>query len=95
MIGDVGRPAVGRRDGGIERSVCVVEPLRAGVVEVRQRALLERLRRVLVAGHRTFRVARNRLVDPRHPLRRVEPPVAQLDEAAGFQGFRCYIVANY
>ena len=58
----------------------VCEPLRAGVVEVRQRALLQRLRRVLVARNRTLRIAGNGLVHPLDPLGRVEPPVAQLDE---------------
>ena len=42
--------------------VCIDEPLGAGVVEVRQGALLERLRHVLVAGNR-------RLSDSRGPAR--------------------------
>ena len=44
VVGDVSRPPVGGRDGDIESCVCVHEPLRPGVVEVRQRALPERLR---------------------------------------------------
>ena len=73
------------RDGGVEYRMCVDEPLRASVVEVRQRALLERLRRVLVTGNWTLWVAGNRLVDP---FGRIEPAVTQLDESSGFQGFR-------
>ena len=43
VIGDIGRPVVGRRDGNVQRRVYIRELLRPGVVEVRQRALLERL----------------------------------------------------
>ena len=43
------------------------EPLRAGVVEVRQRPFLERLRGVLVARDRPLRVAGRRLVHPLDP----------------------------
>ena len=58
------------------------EPLRAGVVEVRQRALPERLRSLLIARNGTLRISRSRLVHPLDPFRRVEPPVAQFDKSA-------------
>ena len=48
------------------------------------RALHERLRRVLVTRKRTLRVAGIRLVDP--PAR-IQPAVAQFNQASGFQGF--------
>ena len=83
VVADVGRPAVGGRDGGVERRMRVHEPLRSVVVEVRQRALPERLRSVLVSGHGTPRVTGSRLVHPVDPLGRIEPPVARLDETPG------------
>ena len=86
VIGDVGGPAVRGRDSNIQRRVRISEPLRAGVVEVRQRALPELLGGILVTGNRTPRIAGDRFVHPLDPLGRVEPPVAQLDEPAG--GFR-------
>ena len=46
----------------------------------------ERLRRVLVAGNRPFRIAGDRLVDPLDPFGRVAPPVAQLYQPLSFQG---------
>ena len=67
--------------------VRIVEPLRAGVVEVRQRALLERLRRVLVAENGPHRVSRNRLVNPLDPFRRIQPAVAQLEQPLTFPGY--------
>ena len=88
VIGDIGRPTVRGSHGGVKGFVSVGEPLRAGVVEVRQRAFLERLRRVLVAGDRALGIAGNRLIDPLDPFGRVEPAVTQLDEPSGFQGFR-------
>ena len=39
VIADLGRPAVGGEDGGVERCVEVGEPGGAFVVEIRQRAL--------------------------------------------------------
>ena len=57
------------------------------VIKVRQHALLDCLRRLLVAGNRTLRVAGDRFVDPVDPFQRVEPSVAQLDEPSGFQGY--------
>ena len=83
VVGDVSRPPVGGRDGDIESCVCVHEPLRPGVVEVRQRALPERLRGLLVARNGTSRISRSRLVHPLNPFGRVEPSVAQFDEPAG------------
>ena len=86
-VGDVCGPTVRRSRGGVKGLVRIAEPLRPDVVEVRQRALLERLRRVLVTRKRTLRVAGNRLVDP--PAR-IQPAVAQLDQASGFQGY-CHL----
>ena len=77
VVGDVRRPTVRGGHSGVKGCVCVGEPLGAGVVEARQRALFERLCRVLVAGNRPLRIAGNRLVHPLDPLGRVEPPVAQ------------------
>ena len=50
-------PPFSARHGGVKGVVRVGKPLRAGVVEVGQGALPERLRRVLVAGNRTLRVS--------------------------------------
>ena len=58
----------------------VREPLGAGVVEVGQRAPLEFVGRRFVAGNRALRIAGDGLVHPFHPLRRVEPSVAQLHQ---------------
>ena len=80
VVGNVGGPTVRARDGGIEPRVRVREPLRAGVVEVRQRTFLERLRGVLVAGNWTLRIAWDWLVHPLDPLGWIEPAVTQLDE---------------
>ena len=80
VVGDVDRPAVGGSNGGIENRVRIGEPLRSGVVEVRQRARFERGCGGLVARHRTCRIAGNRLVQPLDPFGRIEPPVAQLDQ---------------
>src|SRR5947208_15474412 len=41
LLRNVGRPAVGCGDGGIEVAVRIGEPLRALIVEVGERALLE------------------------------------------------------
>ena len=83
-IEDVCGPTVRRSRGGVKDLVRIAEPLRPDVVEVRQRALLERLRRVLVTRKRTLRVAGIRLVDP--PAR-IQPAVAQFNQTSGFQGF--------
>ena len=72
----------------VKSVVRVGEPLRAGVVEVRQGALLEGLLRIVVARNRTLRVAGNRPVDPLDPFGRVEPAVAQLDQPLSFPGLR-------
>jgi len=53
--------------------------LRADVVEIRQGAFPGRIRRVLIAGKRTPRVAGNRPMDPL-PLGRIHPAVTQLDQ---------------
>ncbi len=50
VVGNIGRPAVGSGNSGIESRVHVREPLRTIIVEVRQRALLERLERIPIAG---------------------------------------------
>lgn len=71
------------------------EPLRTGVVEVGQRPLLERLRRILVAGNGALREARNWLVDLLDPFGRIQPAVAQFHESLRFQGFRGGTLANY
>ena len=62
------------------------EPLRAGVVEVGEGALLQGLGRGLVAGNRPLGIACNRLVDPLDPFGRVEPAVAQFDQPPGGLG---------
>ena len=49
----------------------------------------------LGAGNRTLRIARDRLVYPLDPFGRVEPPVAQLHEPSGFQGFRREMAVTY
>ena len=67
----IDRPLVGPRDRRIERGVGVHKPLWAGVVEARQRAILEWVGGCLVATNRPVRKARNRLVDPLDPLGRV------------------------
>ena len=86
VIRDVRGLGVGVGNSGVERSVGVGEPLRALVVEVRERALPQRLRGVLVARNRPPRVPGDRLVHPVDPFRRVEPPVPQLDEPPGVEG---------
>ena len=63
VVGNVGWPSVGGRDGSIESRVRIDEPLWAGVVKVGQRTLLERLGGVLVAGDRPLWIARNRATD--------------------------------
>ena len=72
--GDVCGPTVRRRHSRVKSVVCIGEPLRlrARIVEVRQRALLERLRRVFVAGNRrasamTSRCCKPNLRAPRSP----------------------------
>ena len=95
VIGDVRRPTVCGRHSRVKGLVRIDEPLRASVVEVRQRALLDRLRRGLVAGNRAFRIAGDRLLDPLDPLGRVKPAVAQFCEPSGFQGFRCRYAITY
>ena len=87
VVGDVGGPTVRGSYRRVKGLVRIGEPLRPGVVEVRQRALLERLRRVLVAGNRPLRIAGNRLVHPLDPLGWVQPPVAQRDQPLSFQGY--------
>ena len=69
VVGDVRRPTVRGSYSRVKSLVRIGEPLRPGVVEARQRALLERLRRVFVAGHWPLRVAGHRLVDPVDPTR--------------------------
>ena len=49
--------------------------------------VLERPRRILVAGNRTVRVAGHLFINPLHPLGRIQPAVTQLNEPSGFQGF--------
>ena len=88
VVGDVCRPTVRGGHSDVKGVVCIGEPLRPIIVEVRQRALLERLGGGLVARNRTLRIAGDRLVHPVDPFRRVEPAVAQLDEPLSFQGFR-------
>ena len=83
VVADVGRPPVGGSDSSIERRVCVGQPLRPGVVEVRESALLEGFGGVLVAGNRSLRISRYRLVHPLDPFRRVEPAFRQFDEPLG------------
>ncbi len=46
VVGDVRRPTVRGSHSRVKSFVCIGEPSRPGVVEVRQRALLERLCRV-------------------------------------------------
>ena len=62
------------------------EPLRAGVVEVGEGALLQLLGRGLVAGNGTLGIAWDRLVYPLDPFGRVEPAVAQFHKTAGRRG---------
>ena len=76
VVGDCRRPTVRGSHSRVKSLVRIGEPLRPGVVEVGQHALLERLRRILVAVNRPLRIAGRRLVDPFDPFRRVEPPVA-------------------
>ena len=76
VVGDVRRPTVRGGHDRVKSLVRIGEPLRPGVVEVRQRPLLERLGRVLVAWNRPLRVAGNRLVDPLDPFGRIQPVVA-------------------
>ena len=52
LVGDVCRPTVRGGHGRVKGCLWIGEPLRAGVVEVRQRALLKCLRRFLVTGNR-------------------------------------------
>ena len=80
FLGNLCVPPIGRRNGGVECSVSVGEPLRAGVVEIGERAPLEFLGRSVIAGNRPLRIAGDGLVHPFHPLRRVEPAVAQLHQ---------------
>ena len=56
VVSNVGRPTVRGSHSRVKGVVCVGEPLRAGVVELRQGALLKRLCGGLVAGNRTLRV---------------------------------------
>ena len=56
------------------------EPLRPRFVVVRQRALLERLSRVLIARNWPLWTAGDRLADSLYPFGRIEPPVLQLDQ---------------
>lgn len=75
VVRDVSRPTVRGSHSHVDGFVCVGESLRAGVVEVRQHAFLERIRRFLVARNGRLRITGNRLVDPLDPLGRVEPAV--------------------
>ena len=68
FVVDMCRPTVGGRHRGIESCMCHRDqPLRAVVVEVRQRARAERLRGVIRAGHRASQVAGKRLGPPSRP----------------------------
>ena len=68
MISDGQR--LGNRARGMEHRERVGEPLRAVVVEVRQRAFREPLAATFVAGHGTARVIReSRLGHPTRPIR--------------------------
>ena len=87
VAGDVLRPTVRGSHSRVKGFVRVDEPLRAGVVEVRQRALLEHLGRVLVARNQPLRIPGDRLVNSLDPFGRVEPAITHLDESSGFQ---CY-----
>ena len=87
VVRDVRRPIVGGSYSRVKGLVCIGEPLRAGVVEVCQRAFFERFRRLFVARYGPLRVAGNRLVGPLDPFGRVEPAVTQFDEASGFLGY--------
>ena len=53
-----------RGHSGVKGVMCIHQPLRAGVVQIRQRAFLEGLRGVLVAGNGALGISRDRLVDP-------------------------------
>ena len=53
VLGNAGIPPIGRRHCRIKGRVGVVKPLRAGVVEVGQGTLLQRLLRRLVARDRS------------------------------------------
>ena len=64
----------------------VGEPLGAGVVESGQGALLDLPCRRFVAGGGASWVAGNRFLHPFHPFGRVEPAVAEGDQAAGGLG---------
>ena len=68
-VGDVRRPTVRGSHSRVKGVVGIGEPLRAGVVEVRQRALFERLRRVLVAGKWPLRGSRGPVRPPTRPTR--------------------------
>ncbi len=71
VVGDVCGPTVRRTHRGVKGLERIGEPLRPGVGRVRQRPLLERLRRVLVTRNGTFRVSRglagNRILRPTRP----------------------------
>ena len=84
LVGHVREPTVRTGHSRVKSRVRIDEALRAGVVEVRQRALLQRPCRLLVAGGGPLRIAGNRLVDPLNPFRRIQPTVAQLDRPSGF-----------
>ena len=75
VVGDVHGPTVRGSHGRVKGCVRIGEPLRAGVVEVRQRALLERPRRPLVARNRPAS-------DSRRPDRRPTRPT-RVDSATG------------
>ena len=85
FFGDIRRPAISVCDGGVESLMCLCEPVRALVVEVRQSALLEFVG-VLVAGDGALRVVASRFVYPLNPFGRVEPSVAFGDELFGCVG---------
>lgn len=70
-------PAIGVGDCFIERAVSVVEPRRAGIVQVGERALLEFLRGGFVLRQDAVRIDGDDFRDMLDQIGRVEPVLAQ------------------
>ena len=75
-------PSIGRRYGGVEGLVRVVEPGRTGVVQVGEGPLLQ-LGLMPRFGDDPIGVAGDDLRDPFHPRGRVQPGFAQCVQAVG------------
>ena len=80
FLGDILRPAIGGRDRPVEIAMRVVEPRRALVVEIGQRALFEHRGGPGIHRQDAVGIARHDLRHAPHEVGRVQPRLAQFVE---------------